>query len=113
MFRLGLQHGEVETQLHQRDLMMMGRVRTGREGQPMAIHNREDFDAFAALREPHRVAAALGGRKCRVDEAFSLVDRAVFAQGIPQLRENVAQDFAFAPLPGPINVAQEQHENAL
>ena len=43
----GLQHVEVETELHQRDLMMIGRVCAHRERQPMAIHNRKDLHAFA------------------------------------------------------------------
>ena len=49
MRRLDLQHVEVETKLHPRDLMMIRGVRTHRERQPMAIHNREDLDAFAAV----------------------------------------------------------------
>lgn len=64
----------------------------------MAIHNRQDLHAFAAFREPHGIATALGGRKRRIDEAFALVDHAVLAQRVRQLRENVAQNFAFTPL---------------
>lgn len=56
---LGLQHVEVETQLHQHDLMMMGRMRTYGERQPMPIYNREDFHTPASFGEPHGVAAAL------------------------------------------------------
>jgi hypothetical protein len=42
MLWLRLQQVEVETQLHQRHLMMIGRVGAHRERQPMPIHNREE-----------------------------------------------------------------------
>ena len=76
MLGLGLQHVEVETELHQRDLMMIGRMRTDRERQSMSIHNRQDLHALAAFGEVHRVAAALGRGKRRIDEALAFVDRA-------------------------------------
>jgi hypothetical protein len=71
---LGLQHVEVEAELNQRDLMMIGRMRTHREGEAMAIHNRQDFHPLATLREAHCVAPALRRGKRRIDEALALVD---------------------------------------
>ncbi len=43
VLRLGFEHVEVESQLHERDLMMIGGMRAHREWQPMAIDNREDL----------------------------------------------------------------------
>jgi len=71
MFRLGLEHIEVVTQLDQGDFMMMGGMRTDREGQPVPIHNREDLHVFTAFGEPDGLAAALGRRKGGVDEKAS------------------------------------------
>ena len=59
VLRLGLQHVEVETELHQRDLMMIGRVRAHGERQPMAIYDRENLHAFATAGAPDSVAAPL------------------------------------------------------
>ena len=95
---LGLQHIEVETELDQCDLMMIGRVRTDGEWQPMAIHNREDLHAFATAGFPDVVAAALGRGTCRIDEALALVDPPFVAQRIRELRENLPQHLACAPL---------------
>ncbi|MCE3224090.1 MAG: hypothetical protein K0S58_2270 [Nitrospira sp.] len=52
MLRLGLQHVEIETELDQRDLVMIRGMRTDREGEAMAIHNGEDFHALAAFVSP-------------------------------------------------------------
>ena len=60
---LGLNHVEVEAQLYQRDLMMIGRVRTHRERQSVAIHDRDDLDAFATPRRANFLATALGRGK--------------------------------------------------
>lgn len=98
MFGLGLQHVEVETELHQRHFMMIRGMRTDRERQPMAIDNREDLHAFTTAGFPDVVPAALCHGERGIDEAFALVDRAGLAQGIGELRENLAQPFAFAPL---------------
>ena len=98
MFGLGLQHVKVETELHQRDFMMIGRVCAYRERQPMTIHNRKDLHAFAPAGRADALAAALGRGKRRVDETLTLVDGPFLAQRIRQLRENLAQHFALAPL---------------
>ena len=45
--RLGLNHVEVETELHQRHFVMVGRVRAHRQRQPEAIHNRQDLHPLA------------------------------------------------------------------
>ena len=90
MLRLGLQHVEVETELDQGDFMMIRRMRTDGERESMSIHNRENLHALAAFREAARLAAALGGGKCGLDEALAFVDHPVVAQGIGQLREHLA-----------------------
>src|SRR5579885_1509855 len=98
MFGLGLQHVEVETQLHQRDLMMIGRMRTDREGQPMTIHNGQDFHPLAAFREAHGVAPAFGCGKRGIDEALALVNGSFVSQRIGEVLENLPQHFSFTPL---------------
>jgi len=47
--------------------VVVGRMRTDRERQAMAIHNRHDFQALSALRRTDLCAAALGHRKGRID----------------------------------------------
>src|SRR6516165_5360772 len=47
---LGSDHVEVETELNQTHFVVVGRMRTDRERQAMAIHNRHDFQALSALR---------------------------------------------------------------
>src|SRR5689334_6238872 len=98
MFRLGLQHVEVETELDQGDFMMIRRMRTDGERESMAIHNRENLHALAALRETDRLAPAFGRGKGRIDEALPFVDHPFIAQRIGQLRKNLAQDFLLTPL---------------
>lgn len=75
MLGLGLEHVEVETELHQRHLMMVGCMRTHGKGEAVAIHNRENFHALAAFREAHGVAAALRCGKRGVDKALAFVER--------------------------------------
>ena len=82
MLRLGLQHVEVETELHQRDFMMIRRMRAHRERQAMAIHNRQDLDAFAAPGRTNFVAAAFGRGKRRIDEALALVNVAPSSRSV-------------------------------
>lgn len=98
MSGLGLQHVEVEAELDQGDFMMIGRMRADREGEPMSIHNREDFHAFAAFRDAHGVPAALGRRKRGIDETLAFIDRAFVAQRVRQLGQHLAQDFLLTPL---------------
>src|SRR5579885_1621896 len=98
MFGLGLQHVEVETQLHQRDLMMIRGVRPDREREPMPIHNGQDFHPLAAFREAHAVATALCRGKRGIDKALAFIKGAFVAQRIRQLCEDLAQHFTLAPL---------------
>src|SRR6516225_6822064 len=67
---LGLDHVEVETELNQTHFVVVGRMRTDRERQAMAIHNRHDFQALSPLRRTDLCAAALGHRKGRVDDTL-------------------------------------------
>ncbi len=98
MLGLVLQPGEVETELHQGDFMMIGGMRTHRERQPMAIHNREDRHALAAFGKAHDVAPAIHGLKCGVDEALALINCVLAAQRIGQFGEDLVQDLALTPL---------------
>ena len=98
MLGLGLQHVDVETELHERDLMMSGRVRTDREPQPVPIHNRENLHALPAFREVPLVPAALRGGKGRIDETLSFIDPAFIAQRVRQLGQDVPQHLALTPL---------------
>src|SRR6516164_9753755 len=47
---LGLDHVEVETELNQTHFVVVGRMRTDRERQAMAIHHRHDFWARTKLK---------------------------------------------------------------
>ena len=98
MFGLGFEHVEVETELDQGDCVMIRCVRTDGEGEPMPIHNRQNLHAFPAFREPHGLAAALGGRKRGVDETLAFINRPVLAQGVGQLGEDRPQHFPLTPL---------------
>ena len=98
MLGFRLQHVEVETELDQGDFMMIGRVRTDGEGQPMTIDNRQNLHALATFREPHGLAPALGRRKGGIDETLAFVDRAFLTQRVGQLREHLPQHLALTPL---------------
>jgi len=98
MFGLSLQHIEVETELDQGDFMMIRGMGTHGEGQAMAIHNREDLHAFAAFGQPHGLPAALGRGKRGIDEALAFINRSFVPQRIGQLRQDLAQHLALAPL---------------
>lgn len=63
VIRLGLDHVEVEAELHQANFVMVGGVRAHRQRQAVAIHNCHDFQAFSAFRRTDLGAAALGHRK--------------------------------------------------
>jgi hypothetical protein len=90
MFGLRLQHVEVKTQLDQGDFVMIRRVCTDGEGEPMPIHNRENLHALAAFCEPHGLAAALGGRKRRINETLAFINRSFGAQRVRQLGEDLS-----------------------
>lgn len=98
MLRFGLEHVEVEAELDEGDLMMIGGMCTHRKREPMALDNRGDFHAFAALGEPHGLTAALGRRKGGVDEAHPFINGAFLAQRIGQLREDPSQHLPLTPL---------------
>lgn len=95
MLGLGFEHGEIETELDQRDLMMIRRMRTHEEEQSMPIHHRQNLHALATFGEPDSLAAALGSRTRRVNEALALIYRPFFTERIRQLGENLAQHLVF------------------
>jgi len=98
MLRFGFEHVKVETQLQQGDFMMIRRMRTDGERKPMAIHNRQDFHAFAAFGEADSLTAALRGLKGGIDETLAFVDCPFVPQRIRQLGEDVPQHLALTPL---------------
>jgi hypothetical protein len=59
----------------------------------MAIYNGKDLYTLAALGLADLLAPAFGRCKARVDERFTLVNVALVAKRIGQLRENLAQHF--------------------
>jgi len=78
--------------------MMIRGVRAHRERQPLAIHNREDLDALAPPGIPDAIAPTLCRRKGRIDETLALTDLPFVTQRIGQLRQDLEQHFALAPL---------------
>lgn len=68
MLGVGLQYIEIETELDQGDFVMIRRVRTDGEGEPVSIHNRENLHALPAFCEAHSIPAPLRGRKGGIDE---------------------------------------------
>jgi hypothetical protein len=64
----------------------------------MAIDHRRDFRAFSAPSRADLLAAALGRSKRRVDITLGLVDSALIAKCVGQLRECRANDFILTPL---------------
>ena len=97
MFGLGPQHVEVKTELHQCDLMMIRGVRTDRERQPMTIHNHQVFTSLPRQVGPIPPPRPWPRQVC-IDKALTLVERAVLAQRIDEVREDLSQHIAFAPL---------------
>ena len=98
MLRLSLEHVEIETELHQRDLMMIGRMRTHGQGEPMPIDNRENFHTFTAFRKAHGLTTAFGRGKRHIDEALAFIKRDFITESIRELRQNISQHLAFASL---------------
>ena len=76
---LRLDHVEVERQLHQRDLVVVRRVRRDRQRQSVAIDYRHDFHAFSARRHD-LFSATLGRCKAGIDEALRFIHRPRIAQ---------------------------------
>ena len=87
---LGLDHVEVETELNQTHFVVVGRMRTDRERQAVAIDNCHDFQALSALRRTDLCAAALGHRKGRIDETFFFIQRAALAKLVGDVGQNLA-----------------------
>src|SRR6202158_1188103 len=94
--RLGFDHVEVEAQLHECDLMVVGRVRADRQRQTMPINDRHDFHAFSALGLADLIATACGRGKRRIDEALRFVHRSLIAKRVGQISQYGAQHFVSA-----------------
>jgi hypothetical protein len=60
--------------MHQRDRMVIRRMGTHGERQPMAIRNGKDHDAFTTAGFAGVVTAAVGRGKRRIDEPLPLVE---------------------------------------
>lgn len=80
---------------------MISGVCTDREGQFVAIHNRESLHAlleFRETQETHMVSAALCNRKRGIDETLAFIERAFVPQRIDQLSEGLTQYLQLTPL---------------
>src|SRR6202011_5801400 len=97
VLRLGLDHVEVEAQLHQADFMMVGGMRAYRKRQSMAINNRHDFHAFSALRCADLCATAFSHHECSIDEAFFFIESTSVAKLVGNIRQHPPQDLSAAP----------------
>ncbi len=76
MLGLGLQHVEVDTELDQRDFMMVRGMCAGGKGEPMAIDNRQDFHVPPEFGQAHGLAAtgrAAEMNHIRVASGFNLL----------------------------------------
>jgi hypothetical protein len=94
--RLGFDHVEVEAQLHEWDLMVVGRVRAAGERQTMPINDRHDVHAFSGFGLADLIGAAFGRGKRRIDEALGFVDRSFVAKRVGQISQYGAQHFVSA-----------------
>ena len=94
---------------------MVRRMRTDRERQSMAIHNRHDFHAFSALRCSNFRPATFGHDERRIDEAFFFIQRAFVAKLVGDVGQNPTQNLVAAPsLKAPmhgfvVRIALRQH----
>ena len=66
--------------------------------QPMAIYNGYDLHTLSASRRANLIATAFGRSKRGVNVAFRLINPALLAQRVGQIREYVAQLLGFALL---------------
>ena len=95
--RLRFDQIKIETQLHQPYFMMIRRVGADRQRQTLAIHNRHDFHAFSALRQPDARAAALRGSKHRVNETLRMFKCTLLAKRVGDIHQNAAQHLLTTP----------------
>ena len=98
LFGLRLDHVEIEGQLNQSQLMMIGGVSADSQRKSMPVNDSHDLHALATLRFPHVGPTALGGRERRVDKAFGLIYPSVFPQIIGQCAQQFAKHLLSAPL---------------
>jgi hypothetical protein len=98
VFRLGFDHVKVERQLHERDFVVVRGVRRDGERQAVPIHDRHDFHAFSAPRRPNLLATTFGRGERGIDITLRLVDVALLAQRVGQIRRRCTDDLVLAPL---------------
>jgi len=98
ILRLRFDHVEVERQLHERNFVVIRRMRRDRQRQAMTIDYRHDFHAFSSSRRPDLLTAAFRRGEGGVDVALGFVDLAVFAKHIGKIGQRSANHFALAPL---------------
>ena len=72
-------HVKIKTQLNQFDLMIAG-MRTHRQEQSRTIDNRQDFDAFCALRRANLQATATSIDKGRINRRFGWIKKISFSR---------------------------------
>ena len=70
VLRFRFDHVAVKTQLRQGDFVIISRVHTDCQREPVAIDNPFYFQSLTALAQSNLIAAALGPRKVGVDKAF-------------------------------------------
>src|SRR6478672_5793614 len=115
IFRLGLDHVEVEAQLYQPNFVVIAGMRADRERQSMTIHDCHDFHTFPALRRYDPRPATLRHHECRIDEAFRFIQGAFVAKLVGYIHQHSPQNFIAAPgLKAPMNgfvvrIALRQH----
>ncbi|MGE0642659.1 MAG: hypothetical protein AB7P24_03215 [Nitrospira sp.] len=64
----------------------------------MPTDDREGFHTFAAFREAHGLTTTFDCSECRIDEALAYIKRAFTTERICELRQDISQHLAFAPL---------------
>ena len=98
IFQSRLDHVEVERQLDQRDLVVIGPMRRDRERQAVTVDDRHDVHAFSAHGRSNLFASALGRCERGIEIELRLLDGPLFAQGIGQIRQCCANHFVLALL---------------
>src|SRR5204862_7611512 len=97
IFRLGLDHVEVEAQLYQPNFVVIGGMRADRKRQSMTIHDCHDFHAIPALRRSDPRPATFRHHESRIDEAFRFIQGAFIAKLVGYIHQHSPQNFIAAP----------------
>ena len=85
LLRLRFDHVEIEGQLNERDLMVIGSMCGDSQRKAVAIYNTHDFHAFSAFCRADAISSSLGWRERCIDKGLAFIDHAGLAQGVCQL----------------------------